>query len=129
MYRRSTYFEQIPVEMAKKISAEFAQTKPAGNGSASAGQGGFTSLQATTMKAEYPWQEPYEGAILETDNAKLQHRLPAAEAAVDARVQELQAGHRGTPEERQAIHDALTGLNVLRRELQTRVHETGSNKD
>jgi hypothetical protein len=35
--------------------------------------------------------------------------------------------HGGTPEERQAIIDALAGLNVLRRELEGRSQETDSN--
>lgn len=80
------------------------------------------------MKADYPWQELYEAAILETDNAKLLTRLPAVKAAIDSRLQELQADHGGTPEEREAISDALVGLNVLRKELQERSHETGSSK-
>jgi len=46
------------------------------------------------MKADYPWQELYEAAILETDDAKLLTRLPAAKAAIDARLQELQRPRR-----------------------------------
>jgi hypothetical protein len=38
----------------------------------------------------------------------------------------LQSDHGGTTEERQAITDALGGLNVLRRELQMRSHDAGS---
>jgi hypothetical protein len=80
------------------------------------------------MKAEYPWQELYEAAILETDDAKLLKCLPLAKAAIDARLQELQTDHGGTSQERQALSDALVGLNVLRRDLQARLHETGSSK-
>ena len=72
------------------------------------------------MKADYPWQELYQAAILETDDAKLLKLLPPAKAAIDARLQELQTHHGGTPEERLAISDALVGLNVLRRDLQER---------
>ena len=57
---------------------------------------------------------------------KLPNRLQAAKAAIDNRLHELQLDHGGTSEERQAITDALGGLNVLRRELQIRFHETGS---
>jgi hypothetical protein len=78
------------------------------------------------MKAHYVWEESYEAAILETDDKKLPNRLQAAKAAIDNRLHELQFDHGGTPEERQAITDALGGLNVLRRELQIRSHETGS---
>ena len=80
------------------------------------------------MKADYSWQELYEAAILETDDAKLLTRLPAVKAAIDARLQELQMDHGGSSEERQAISDALVGLNVLRRDLQARSQETGSSK-
>ncbi len=78
------------------------------------------------MKARYVWEESYEAAILETDDKKLPYRLQAAKAAIDNRLHELQFDHGGTPEERQAITHALGGLNGLRRELQTRSHETGS---
>lgn len=78
------------------------------------------------MKADYPWQELYEAAILETDDGKLLTRLPAPKAAIDARLQELQTDHGGTPEELQAISEALVGLNVLGRDLQARSQETGS---
>ena len=80
------------------------------------------------MKAEYPWQEMYEAALLETDDEKLMKRLAATKAAIDARLQELQTDHGGTSEERQAISDALIGLTVLGRELEARSHETGSSK-
>jgi len=81
------------------------------------------------MKADYPWQEAYEAAILETDDAKLLTRLPAVKTAIDARLQELQTDHGGTSEERQAISDALVGLNALRRDLQARrSQDTGMSK-
>jgi hypothetical protein len=76
------------------------------------------------MKAHYVWEESYKAAILETDDKKLRVRLQAAKAAIDNRLHELQTDHGGTPEERQAISDALGGLNVLRSELRCR--ETGS---
>jgi hypothetical protein len=78
------------------------------------------------MRADYVWQESYQAAILETDDRKLPQRLQVAKAAIDDRLHELQRDHGGTLEERQAISDALGGLNVLRRELQLRSHETGS---
>jgi len=77
------------------------------------------------MTDRYTWQQLYEAAILETDDTKLPERLAAAKASVDTRLLELQANHGGTPEEQQGIHDALTGLAVLRRELQTRAQEAG----
>ena len=78
------------------------------------------------MRADYVWQGSYQAAILETDDNKLPNRLQAAKAAIDNRLHELQTDHGGALEERQAITDALGGLNVRRRELQIRSHETGS---
>jgi hypothetical protein len=80
------------------------------------------------MQADYVWQEVYAAAILETDDTKLANRLHVAKAAIDARLHELQFDHVGSPEERQAIGDALAGLNVVRRELERRSHVKGSSK-
>jgi len=73
------------------------------------------------VKPDYPWQELYEAAIVETKFEKLFPLVREAKAAIDARLHELQMDHGGTPEERLAISDALAGLNVLRREIETRV--------
>ncbi len=72
------------------------------------------------MRADYVWEESYKAAILETDDKKLPNRLHAAKGAIDVRLQEMQMDHGGTPEERQALTDALAGLNVLRGELERR---------
>ena len=78
------------------------------------------------MRAEYVWDESYKAAVLETDDKKLGERTQVAKGAIDMRLQEMQIDHGGTPEERQAITDALGGLQVLRRELERRIHEAGS---
>jgi hypothetical protein len=84
--------------------------------------------RGTTMKADYYWQELYEAVLLETNREKMQPRIRAAKTAIEARLQQLQLGHGSTPEERQAVSDALTGLNLLRREIETRSHDTRSSK-
>ena len=81
------------------------------------------------MKADSNWQELYEAALLETNREKMQPRIRAAKAAIDVRLQQLQLGHGGTPEERQAISDALTGLNLLRRKIETRSQDIFSDKN
>jgi hypothetical protein len=78
------------------------------------------------MKADYVWDDSYKAAILETDDKKLGERIHVAKGAIDMRLQELQSDHGGTPEERQAITDALGGLQVLRRELERRSQEADS---
>jgi hypothetical protein len=82
--------------------------------------------RGTIMKADYVWEDLYQAAVLETDDKKLPNRLHAAKAAIDTRLQQLQANHGGTPEERHTIVKALSALNVLRAELETRSHDTGS---
>ena len=57
------------------------------------------------MSRVYGWQRFYEAAIL------------AAQAAIDARLQQLQSDHNGTADARLAISDALSGLSVLRKEI------------
>jgi hypothetical protein len=71
------------------------------------------------MDANYIWIEPYQAALIETDGKKLPLRIQAAKAAIDSRLHELQQDHGGTPDERQAMTDALQGLNILRRELES----------
>jgi predicted nucleic acid-binding Zn-ribbon protein len=69
------------------------------------------------MISDYPWAPCYEAAILETDRSKLAKQIRIAEAAISAREQELDGNRAGTEEERSAIRDALSGLRVLRDEL------------
>jgi hypothetical protein len=78
------------------------------------------------MRALYDWQGSYQAAILETDDNKLPNSLQTAKARIDNRIHELRTDHGGTPEEWQAITDALGGLTVLRRELKIRSYKTGS---
>jgi hypothetical protein len=65
----------------------------------------------------YTWQWCYEVAITETDRTHLPALITAAQAAIDARIAEIKAMNDGTPEERQAITDARSGLRVLINEL------------
>ena len=76
------------------------------------------------MQAGSFWQELYQAAFIETDHRKLPNRVSLAKAAIDARLHDMQLGHGGTPEERQAITDALAGLSILRRELEQRSTDT-----
>jgi hypothetical protein len=64
----------------------------------------------------YNWYESYRAAILETDWTKLTERLRSAELEIHQRQYILSLDHGGTPDERQAIADALNGMKVLRTE-------------
>jgi hypothetical protein len=70
------------------------------------------------MAAPYNWQEVYKAALLETDWSKMEERIRAVETALHQRKHEFDLDHGGTPEENQAIADALRGLDVLRNEVE-----------
>jgi hypothetical protein len=69
------------------------------------------------VNLEYEWQRPYAAAVLETDRSRLAHRIEQTSSAIKARINELKQDHMGTPEERMAIEDALSCLDVVRREV------------
>ncbi|MGA9815066.1 MAG: hypothetical protein WBQ64_19955 [Terriglobales bacterium] len=68
---------------------------------------------------EYKWLEVYQAALLETDWSRMEERIQRAEAGLHERKREFALNHGGTPEENQAIEDALRGLAVLRTEVAT----------
>jgi len=69
------------------------------------------------FKTKYGWQELYATALLETDWSKIEVKIPVAEKGIRVRLHEFSMNHGGTPEENQAIEDALHGLNVLRKDV------------
>ena len=64
------------------------------------------------IKTKYGWQELYAIALLETDWSKIEEKIQVAENAIRVRLHD-----GGTPEENQAIEDALNGLNGLRKDV------------
>jgi hypothetical protein len=69
------------------------------------------------IQTKYGWQELYATAILETDWSKIEEKIQVAENGIRARLHEFSLNHGGTPEENQAIQDALHGLETLRNEV------------
>lgn len=65
------------------------------------------------MTTQFSWLESYMAAVLETDWKKMRERVHAAEAEIRERQRVLSEDHGGSAEERQAIADALHGMNVL----------------
>lgn len=59
------------------------------------------------------WKTLYRAAILETNKGLLPQRVSEAEEAVKARGREIFYG-KGTPEEKEALEDALYALNAFR---------------
>jgi hypothetical protein len=64
----------------------------------------------------YSWHESYRAGLLETNGTKMREGIQAAEAKIRDRQRVLSKNHGGTPDERQAIADAITGLKALLRE-------------
>ena len=69
------------------------------------------------IQTKYGWQELYAIALLETDWSKIDAKMQAAENSISTRLDEFSMNHGGTPEENQAIEDALNGLDTLRKEV------------
>jgi hypothetical protein len=65
---------------------------------------------------EEGWVALYQSALIELEQAKMSGRIEAAHAAILARMEKLCTMPGLHPEERQAIEDALRGLNLLRTE-------------
>jgi hypothetical protein len=68
------------------------------------------------MTMTHRWYESFHAAVLETDWTNMLERVQAAEFEIQERQRVLSEDHGGTPEERQALANALKGLKVLRRD-------------
>ena len=66
------------------------------------------------MTTQFSWLESFMAALLETDWKKMRERVHAAEAEVRERQRVFSEDHGGSAEERRAIVDAITSMNVLR---------------
>jgi hypothetical protein len=69
------------------------------------------------MTSTYNWFDSYRAALHETEWTRMQERLQAAESEIQKRQHLLSMDHGGTPEERQAIANALDGMKILRTEV------------
>lgn len=65
---------------------------------------------------QYPWEESYEAAILETDSSRLPARIQSAKTAIHSRIEHMQKDHQATPEERLATACALAWIEILEQE-------------
>jgi hypothetical protein len=73
------------------------------------------AVSFSSMTNRYSWQDQYQAALMETDREKLISRIISAQAAINGRIREMQATHDGTLEEKQALVDAVSGLQTLRK--------------
>lgn len=65
----------------------------------------------------FSWQGTVKMAILETDWTTMRDRVQAAESEILGRVLEIVKDDGGTPEEREALLNALESVDALRRDL------------
>src|SRR6266436_9445640 len=71
------------------------------------------------VPTSYSWQESYQAALLETDWTKMQDRIQTAESEIHKRRLVLSQDHGGTPEEREALVNAMSGLRALQMDAAT----------
>lgn len=76
----------------------------------------------------YGWQRFYEAAILETNRTRLPDLIKTAQAAIDARVRQMNGYDGNSESERTAIEDALMGLRLLREEVVRSQNEVTSRR-
>lgn len=71
------------------------------------------------MTTGQTWQELCSVAVLESDWSRIEERIDAAESAIKGRLLEFSLNHGGTPQENQAILDAVNKLSTLRAEVRS----------
>jgi hypothetical protein len=71
------------------------------------------NLRLDGMSMTYVWYESYKAVVLETDWTKMHERIQSAESKINNRKRVLSLDHGGTPDERQAIANALNALGRL----------------
>jgi hypothetical protein len=121
MGKGKTHYEQVPLEIVKKIVEQQADkvgpgvvddavTVPAMPNDPSEHHDSESGLK-------FPkWQKLCQEALVELDPDKLKERVLIAEAAVYVRLQELAQSPDGQ-EERQALIDVTSSLRYLKRDV------------
>jgi hypothetical protein len=96
MRNRKTHFEQVPLEVVKKVVLD--------------------GKEMTNGQLKYPkWQAPLQEVILEFDREALRKKLEKVETSILERLQELHREAKGHSE-RRAIKDALSTVRVIQRD-------------
>jgi hypothetical protein len=116
-----TYFEQVPLEVVKKVLEQqtVVQTDTASDlvmvNSSATDTGDLELIDVQAL--EYPsWQKSCQEALIELDREKLKEKVAAAEVMVFQRLQEI--AHRADGQaERQALLDVTSSLRFLKRDV------------
>jgi hypothetical protein len=121
MGKGKTHYEQVPLEIVKKIVEEQGVEVDAGTL-----EDAVTVPETSNDNSErhhpdpglkFPkWQKLCQEALIELDPDKLKERVLIAEAGVYVRMQELAQSPDGQ-EERQALIDVTSSLRYLKRDV------------
>jgi hypothetical protein len=120
MRKAKTHFEQVPLEIVRKIAEPQRDEPAAGPNGQGIVENAVTEPGAADHNSEqglrYPkWQKVCQEALVELDLDKLKERVFFAEAAVFVRMQELPKSSDGE-EERLALIDVISSLRYLKRD-------------
>jgi hypothetical protein len=115
MGKGKTHYEQVPLEIVKKIVEQQVEVVPAIVDDAVAVPAMPNDNSESGLK--FPkWQKLCQEALVELDPEKLKERVSIAEAAVYVRLQEL-AQNPDAQDERQALIDVTSSLRCLKRDV------------
>lgn len=121
MRKAKTHFEQVSLEIVKKIAEQQRRDETVNSDSPVTVESPGTKTETADNNQfhglQYPaWQKLCQEALMELDNDKLKKRVADAEAAVFLRLQELAYCGDGH-EERQALLDVSSSLRFLKRDV------------
>ena len=119
MRNAKTFFEQVPLEVVKRIATQQTNDTSANSNGLAIVESSVsgTASHNDDQDFQYPqWQKLCQEALTEFDRDKLRNRVAAAEAAVVMRLQEL-ANKADAQAERQALLDVASSLRFLKRDI------------
>ena len=70
------------------------------------------------------WRDLFQAALLKANPSGLEHRVTAAQQAIDERMRELIQDNIQASKEEREIRDAVQTLRVLRREIEENKRRT-----
>jgi hypothetical protein len=113
MGRFQTYFEQVPVEIVKKIAnlqiAHAGETlkTPRERTKARVERTIPESKISSTGAQHFEWASAFLSAVAETDPAKAERAIHELEAAIEKRLSETPAPHGAEQEEITSVRDVI----------------------
>jgi hypothetical protein len=116
MGKGKTHYEQVPLEIVKKIVEEQRDEVGPGIVEDPVTVPAMPNDNSESGLKSPKWRKLCQEALIELDPDKLKERVLIAEAAVYVRLQELAQSPDGQ-EERQALIDVTSSLRYLKRDV------------